>query len=110
MPQPNLSITHIVDPARNYEAVAGDLRPSKTDSNASCPGLADASNDPEGSDDGPARRFGDQIVTATEPAIRADERRACAEIVRGWLPRRQAFDSSFEDAMAALAEKLESRQ
>jgi hypothetical protein len=80
MPRPNLSIAHIVDPARNYEAVAGALQQRKADDKAS------------------------------EPAIRADERRVCAEIVRGWLPRRQAFDSSFEEAMAALADKMESRQ
>lgn len=100
----------------------GDLLQMDADNKASCPALAgddrrtfgalaDASDGRQASERDPARRFViDRMVAAIEPTIRADERRVCAELVRGWLPRRQAFDSSFEDAMAGLAEKIEARQ
>jgi hypothetical protein len=52
----------------------------------------------------------DQIVAAIEPIIRADERLACAELVRDFLPIRTMFDESFATALNLLANKIESRQ
>lgn len=49
-------------------------------------------------------------LAAVEPSIRADERRACAEMVRNWLPIRQEMDSEFAAAMQDLADKMEARR
>jgi hypothetical protein len=62
-------------------------------------------------ENGPARRFViDRIVAAVEPLIRADERRACADLARNFLPIRSLFDASFAAALDLLADQIESRR
>lgn len=122
MPRPNPPIPHITDPAQRYEATTGDPLQNGTDSKSFRPGLAgeawrtfggsaDASNDCQASETGPARRLViEQIVAAIGPSIRADERQACAELARNFLPIRAMFDASFAEALDLLADKIESRQ